>query len=306
MNFPFEYEYINAANAAANPSTMHAHNTGLARMYRRYLTQKAISTIEIEGQPETWENNYLMYGLFLWGHLAVIDVDRYGVIPQWCTLAGFNVYRQPTQALIANPVFRRSYRLRIGDECEIIKLTPDYGGIYDLISYYADLMAVTAETMGVNILNSKLSYVFAAKNKSSAESFKKLFDKVASGEPAAVIDKDLMLDDGSVSWQYFAQDLNKNYIAPDLLQTLRQIEQEFDTIIGIPNANTDKRERLIVDEVNANNAETTSRVGLWIQTINEDLEKVNEMFGLDLKARYAFETEVKEDDQIDAFDTGDL
>lgn len=306
MNFPFEYEYTNAYNAAANPSTMHAYNTGLARMFRRYLTQKAISTIIIDGQPETWENNYLMYGLFLLGHLAVIDVDRYGVIPQWCTLAGFNVYRQPTQALIANPVFRRSYRLRIGDECEIIKLSPDYGGIYDLISYYADLLAVTSETMGVNILNSKLSYVFAAKNKSSAESFKKLFDKVASGEPAAVIDKDLMMDDGSVSWQYFAQDLNKNYIAPDLLQTLRQIEQEFDTIIGIPNANTDKRERLIVDEVNANNAETTSRVGLWIQTINEDLEKVNKMFGLELKARYAFETEVVKDDQIDAFDTGDL
>lgn len=306
MNLPFEYEYTNAYNSAANPSTMHAYNTGLARMFRRYLTQKAISTIIIDGQPETWENNYLMYGLFLWGHLAVIDVDRYGVIPQWCTLAGFNVYRQPTQALIANPVFRRSYRLRIGDECEIIKLSPDFGGIYDLISYYADLLAITTETMGVNIMNSKLSYVFAAKNKSSAETFKKLFDKVASGEPAAVIDKDLMMDDGSVSWQYFAQDLNKNYIAPDLLQTLRQIEQEFDTIIGIPNANTDKRERLVVDEVNANNAETTSRVGLWIQTINEDLEKVNAMFGLSLKARYAFETEVKEDDQSDSFDTGDL
>lgn len=306
MNMPFEYEYTNAYNAAANPSTMHAYNTGLARMFRRYLTQKAISTIIIDGQPDTWENNYLMYGLFLWGHLAVIEVSRYGVIPQWCTLAGFNVYRQPTQALIANPVFRRSYRLHIGDECEIIKLSPDYGGIYDLISYYADLMAITTETMGVNILNSKLSYVFAAKNKSSAESFKKLFDKVASGEPAAVIDKDLMMDDGSVSWQYFAQDLNKNYIAPDLLQTLRQIEQEFDTIIGIPNANTDKRERLIVDEVNANNAETTSRVGLWIQTINEDLEKVNKMFGLNLKARYAFETEVVKDDQSDALDTGDL
>lgn len=299
MNMPFEYEYVNAANAAANPSTMHAHNTGLARMYRRYLTQKAISTIEIEGQPDTWENNYLMYGMFLWGHLAVIDVDRYGVIPQWCTLAGFNVYRQPTQALIANPVFKRSYRLAIGDECEIIKLTPDYGGIWDLISYYADLLAVTSETMGVNILNSKLSYVFAASNKATAEAHKKLFDKVASGEPATIVDKDLFDDQGNPTWLNFAQDLSNNYIAPDLLQTLRQIEQEFDTIIGIPNANTDKRERLITDEVNANNAETSSRVGLWVDTINEDLEKVNAMFGLQLRAKYAFEEKEVNDAEID-------
>lgn len=289
MSFPFEYEYVNAANSAANPSTMHAYNTGLARMYRRYLTQKAISTITIEGQPETWENNYLMYGLFLWGHLAVISVDRYGVIPQWCTLAGFNVYRQPTQALIANPVFKRSYRLTIGDDCEIIKLAPDFGGIWDLISYYADLLAVTSETMGVNILNSKLSYVFAGSSKSAAETFKKLFDRVASGEPATAVDKELFDDQGNPTWQYFAQNLKNNYIAPDLLQTLRQIEQEFDTIIGIPNANTDKRERLITDEVNANNAETVSRVGLWVDTINEDLKKVNTMFGLDLRARYTFE-----------------
>ena len=306
MNMPFDYEYTNAANAAVNPSTMHAYNTGLARMFRRYLTQKAISTIIIDGQPETWENNYLMYGLFLWGHIAVMETSRYGVIPQWCTLYGFNIYRQPTTALIANPVFKKSYRLAIGDECELIRLAPDYGGIYDLISYYADLLAITSETMGVNIQNSKLSYVFAASNKASAESFKKLFDKVASGEPAAVVDKDLLNDDGTPTWMYFSQDLQKNYIAPELLQSMRQIEQEFDTIIGIPNANTDKRERLITDEVNANNVETRSRIDLWLETINSDLEKVNKMFGLNLKARYAFEEEVVQDAQIDDERAGDL
>lgn len=305
-NIPFEYEYTNAYNSAINPSTMHAYNTGLARMFRRYLTQKAISVIDIEGQPESWADNYLKYGLFIWGHVAVMKTTRYGVIPQWCTLSGFGVYRQPVLALVANPVFKKSYKLRIGEECEIIRLTPDYGGIYDLISYYADLLAVTAETMGVNILNSKLSYVFAGANKNSAESFKKLFDKVASGEPAAVIDKELLNEDGTPTWMYFAQDLNKNYIAPDLLQSLRQIEQEFDTIIGIPNANTDKRERLITDEVNANNVETQSRIGLWVDTINEDLEKVNKMFGLDLKAKYAFEKEVNADAAIEAERARDL
>ena len=304
-NVPYEYDYINQANANFNPSTMHAYNTGLARMFRRYLLQKAVSVIEIDGIPESWEKNYLMYGLFCWGFIAFMQTSRYGVIPQWCTLAGYNVFRQPTFALIANPVFKKSYRLRIGEECEIARLAPDYGGVYDLVSYYADLMAITAETMGVNILDSKLSYVFAAPNKASAETFKKLFDKVASGEPAAVIDKGLFNEDGTPAWQYFAQDLRKNYIAPDLLQTLRQIEQEYDTIIGIPNANTDKRERLITDEVNANNIETASRVTLWLDTLNRDLDRVNAMFGTELHARYAFEMKGgSENDQIDALDPG--
>lgn len=286
---PFEFDYINAANSRVNPSTMHAANTGLSRLFSRYLWQKAISIIKFENLPSTWEENYLLYGLYFWGHVAVVQTLEYGAIPQWCTLYGYNIYYQPTRALIANPNFSRTYDLKIGFDTELIKLSPDYGGIYDLISYYADLLAIASEGMGVNILNSKLAYVFAASNKGSAESFKKLFDKIASGEPAAVIDKNLLNEDGSLSWTFFSQKIKENFIAPDLLQTMRQIEAEFDTVIGIPNANTDKRERLISDEVNANNIETQSRAALWLATIRKDLEKVNSMFGLDIRAELRFD-----------------
>lgn len=298
-NPPYDFDYINAANAAINPSTMHARNTGLVRFFERYLLQKAISRVTLE-IPEEWPTNYVKYVLFIRGFFAVIETDRFGVIPQQCTLAGWNLYRQPTRALVANPVFDRTYELRIGLNTEIVKLAPDYGGIFDLVSYYADLMALASESMGVNILNSKLAYVFAAKNKATAETFKKLFDRIASGEPAAVVDKDLMDDDGRILWEYFSQDLAKNFIAPQLMILLRQIEAEYDTRIGIPNANTDKRERLNVDEVNANNVETYSLLDQWVQTINEDMRKVNEMFGLDLSARInTTAEEVSDNEQSD-------
>lgn len=308
LAIPVEYDHINEANSRVNPSTMHASDTGLARFFRRYLMQKAVSVISFENLPKSWDETYLRYGLYFFGKVAVIDTDAYGPIPQWCTLYGYNMYYQPTRAIIASPAFPRSYDLAIGKETELIRLCPDYGGIYDLISYYADLLASTAETMGVNILNSKLSYVFIAGDKASAESQKKLFDKVASGQPAAVVDKKLFNEDGEPSWLYFAQRLKENFIAPDLLQTLRQIEAEFDTVIGIPNANTDKRERLITDEVNANNTETKSRVGLWLEMINEGLQRVNTMFGLNISAKLTYneEREVKEDDQIDSVNSGDV
>lgn len=310
LNIPAEYDYINAANSRVNPSDMHASNTGLSRLFMRYLWQKAISVLEFSGMPDTWEENYLLYGLYYWGHVAIVETSEFGPVPQWCTLYGYNIYYQPTRALVANPVFDRTYDLRIGSETELIKLSPDYGGIYDLVSYYADLLAIAAESMGVNMLNSKLSYVFAAANKASADSFKKLFDQVASGEPAAVIDKDLLNDDGTVTWQYFAQRIRENYIAPDVLQTMRQIEQEYDTIIGIPNANTDKRERLITDEVNANNVETQSRARLWLDTIRADLERVNNMFNLNISVDFRFKPvenkEVINNDPVETFNTGNV
>ena len=56
----------------------------------------------------------------------------------------------------------------------------------------------------------------------------------------------------------------------------------FDTEVGIPNANTDKRERLITDEVNANNFETKSKCALWLESLKQGCREANEMFGLNL------------------------
>lgn len=63
---------------------------------------------------------------------------------------------------------------------------------------------------------------------------------------------------------------------------MRKIEQMFATDIGIPNANTDKKERMIVDEVNSNNFETQSRCDMWLMSMQKEFEKANKMFGLNL------------------------
>ena len=63
--------------------------------------------------------------------------------------------------------------------------------------------------------------------------------------------------------------------------------------MGLNNANTDKRERLIVDEVNANNTEIRANVQHWITTINEGLRRANSLFDLNLSCtlRYFDEAE---------------
>ena len=62
----------------------------------------------------------------------------------------------------------------------------------------------------------------------------------------------------------------------------------FDTDIGIPNANTDKRERLVTDEVNANNIETQSKCAMWLEELQESIKATNDMFGLDLSVEWRF------------------
>ena len=289
MNLPISYEFENLYNAMRSPSTVHCRNTALVEFYTRYLLQKVISVFEFTGLPETWADNYFKYVLFGEGVIAVINTDRYGVICQNCGLSGYNVFYQPTTVLVANPLLPGLREFTVGENCQIIKLQPNYSGVMDLVTTYADLMALALETTGANLLNSKLSYVFFADNKTAAESFKKLYDKLASGEPMAVIDKNLLKEDGSVAWQMFTQNVGANYVTGELLNDMKTIEDQFNTIVGIPNANTQKRERMITDEVNANNVDTQSRVNLWLETMQKDIDKVNAMFGLNIAVKYRFD-----------------
>lgn len=291
MIIPSNYEFENLYNSMRSPSTVHCRNTALVEYYTKYLLEKAISVFKFEGLPEKWAVNYFQYVLFGYGYIAVINTDKYGVIPQLSGLTGYNVFYQPTIVTIANPLLDGLKTLEIGTQCEIIKLQPNYSGVMDIVTTYADLMALCLETAGINLLNSKMSYIFFSQNKASAETFKKMYDKVASGEPMAVIDKSLLDDEGNPAWTMFTQNVGQNYITDKILNDLQTIENQFNTEIGIPNANTQKRERMIVDEVNANNIDTNAKISLWLETMKHDIEKVNKMFGLNISVSHRFQNE---------------
>lgn len=282
INTPYFYDNVNAYNSIISPSTVHVKNTGLAQFFKRYLLQDAMTPFEWD-MPETWDRSYFLYVLYVIGFIGILNTDAYGVIPQHGTLSGFNVFYRPRDLIVTNPLFgAKTYTLTIGKDTTLIKLEPDYLGLYDIVDYYGDLMALAAETAGVNLLNSKLSYVFAADTKAAAESYKKMYDQVASGEPMAVLDKNLFDDMGNLKVQLFLQNVGQNFIADKLLDVLRTIRAMFLTEIGIPNANTQKKERLIKDEVNANNFETRSKCALWLDELQKSCRQASEMFGIRL------------------------
>lgn len=282
---PETYDYINIYNSQFSPSTIHVKNTDLQRFFRRYLFQKAISVFKWD-LPETWNRDYFLYVLYAWGYIGVVETNKYGVICQAGVPYGYDIYYQPTNLIITNPLLKGSLEPRIGKECTVFKLQPDWGGVNDLVNFYADMMALCAETSGVNLLNSHLSFIFPAKNKNQAESYKKLFDKVAGGEPGVVIDNSLFSEDGSQTWNPFQQNIGQNYIVDRVLADMNRIDNMFSQEIGIPSANTDKRERLITPEVNANNIETVTRCELWLDELKKSCERTRDMFGINVNVEW--------------------
>ena len=289
MNRTYDYDFINRYNAHIKPSTVHSQDNATSWYFRHYLIQKILSVFEFKGIPETWSADYFLYTLFVWGFVAVVETDKFGVIPQHCSLYGYDVFYRPTNVTIANPLLRGILQPQIGVDCELIKMQPDYGSCWDIVSYYADLLSLASESLAVNLVNSKLAYVFACDNKTIAESFKKMYDKLNEGNPAVFADSKLFDESGEPRWTTFQNNLKQNYVAGDMLDDMLKIDARFCTEIGIPNVNLAKASGVTDNEVEANNVDTKSKATLWLETIQEGLEKVNDMFGLSLSVKFRFE-----------------
>ena len=279
------YDYINLYNASRSPSTVHVKNSRLRNYFRKYLLQKAMSVFKWN-VPEEWDKDYFLYTLYCRGFISILYTDRYGVICQECAPGGYNLYYRPSYVIVTNPLIKNTLTLNIDSQCVLLKLQPDYSSIMDIVGFYADQLSLCAEALGMNLVNTKSATVFGAENKAQAEAYKKMYDNTSEGDPAVVIGKNLLNDDGTPNWFPFTQHIKESYVASDILSDMRKIEAMFDTEIGIPNANTDKRERLIADEVNANNVETVTRCELWMETIQKGIDKANAMFNLDMSVTW--------------------
>lgn len=283
---PFSYIDVNYSESMLTPSTVQISKSALACYFRKYLLEEAISLFDFT-LPEAWDRNFFLYTLYACGYSVIFKTDKFGVINQYCTLSGYNVYYQPTTAIVSNPLLQH-IEATIGKECALVKLQPNYSSVMDIVNLYANMLALCCETAQINLLNSHVSYVFAAGNRAAAETFKKLYDRIASGEPASVVDKSLVAEDGSLEVQMLEQNVGQNYIVSDILDNMRTIRRMFLSEIGIPNNIDEKKEREIVAETTRNSWETKCKAQLWFDTIKEGFDKANAMFpglGLEIKWR---------------------
>lgn len=282
--FPLNYEDINIAAGRYQPSMVKSFNNDVFWIWQRALFQRACSTL-ILTMPEEWkENKDLMYWcLFAYGYCGCGELPEIGKWFNPVTFSGYDFYYRPVRMLLANPYYKgKKNEFTIGKDAELIKLTPDYFGIWDVITYYAEKLAVLDVAINTAIINSKFAYIVGAKNKAAAEVLKKLFDKVNSGEPAVFFDKKLANDgiDKEEPWQFLLRDSLKNsYIVTDLLRDFQTVINDFDTEVGIPTLPYEKKERLVTSEAESKQIDATSRSIIWYDTLKDSFERVNKFLG---------------------------
>lgn len=309
---PFNYENINIAAGTHLPNTVKAYNNRTFLFWERALFQRACSTIMIT-MPEEWKKNrdLLYFCLFKYGFVCCGKDNDFGV-GKWfnpCTLSGFDFYYRPVKAIVSNPYIKdpegmqTSKDLIIGEDVEIIKLTPDYRGIWDIIFYYAEKLATCDVAINSAIINSKFAYMIGGKNKAANAVMQKMFDKINQGEPAVFFDAKLANDgmDKEEPWQFLDRKVKDSYIVTDLLRDFQTILNNFDTEVGIPTIPYEKKERMVTSEAESRQIDATSRSVIWFDTLKESFEIANKFmdFGSDgLKAELRYDL-IKEGGAID-------
>lgn len=305
---PFNYDQINLGQAYYTPSNVNVVNNASYALWQRALFQRASSNL-IFNLPEEWQGNvrdFFMYCLYRFGYIAVFKTAEHGTIFQPGTLNGYNIYYQPVDVTISNPGLPMVNRLTIGKDCELIKLTPDYKGIWDIISYYAEKLSTLDNALNMSLINSKFAFMLAAKNKNAAEALKLMLDKINEGQPAVVYSKDALMpndpDDKEEPYQLISavKDLKSNYITTDLLMDLQTILNNFDAEVGIPSVPYQKKERLVTAEAESRVLDSTSRSTIWKDCLESSIKKVNAMFGLDISVELRYNP----DEMVDSQDAG--
>ena len=294
---PLFYDKINVANGTYIPSSVKPYNNAAFSLWERALFQRACSTLIIK-MPKIWQANkdLLYYCLFAFGFVGCGELPELGKWFNPGTLNGFDFYYRPRRFILTNPYYSKSKELEIGSECEIIKLTPDYMGIWDVITYYAEKLAAIDVAINTAIINSKFAYIVGAKNKAAAGVLKKMFDLVNRGEPAVFFDQKLA-DDGLENkepWQaLFRDNLKSSYIVTDLLRDFQTIINDFDTEVGIPTIPYEKKERMVTDEAKSKEIDATSRSIVWYDTLRDSFDRANEFLNFDSSDRLSVELRYK-------------
>lgn len=221
------------------------------------------------GISEKWIERYL----FTDGRCVFFKDEEKGFMVCKCNGKGpVNNYDEPVSVRPYGTNYQGK-ELVNNKECVVIKNNDDEIPTTYTIQLYAHDLANISRTIDVNINGQKTPYMIKCTDKQQ-NSVKAAYNKVKDNEPVIYVDK--QMDTGA-----FEVIPTIAPIVFDKLQIQKhEIFNECMTFLGINNANMNKRERLVTNEVEANNEQIEMSAQVMLSTRQEACEKINELFGL--------------------------
>jgi hypothetical protein len=246
------------------------------------------------GIDEKWIERYL----FLEGKCMFFKDDAVGLMVSKFTDSGIlNFYDEPTEL---TPVATNyaSYKQETGGsirpyingkECVLIRNNDIMIPTRYTIRLYALRLAEIQRTIDINIEAQQTPTLITCTDKQRF-SLMQVYKKWKGHEP--VIYGDKSLDTNSMN--VLKTDAP---IVFDKLQLQKHaVWNEVCTFLGIDNANQDKRERLVTNEVEANNGQIELSASCMLKAREQACKQINELFGTNISVKLRNKEELEIDD----------
>ena len=205
-----------------------------------------------------------------------------------------NVYYMPTIYTIANPALNISKNLKIDEECVVIPNDTMYLGLLPLLTRYATAITETELSILMANINSRVFDLISASDDRTKASAEKFLQDVIDGKLGIIAENAFL--DGIRAQTYGTTGTN-------VLTNLIELEQYFKASwfneIGL-NANYNmKRESINAGESQLNNDALLPLVDDMLRCRQLGAERVNAMFGTDIRVSLASAWEDNQE-EIDA------
>lgn len=268
----------------------------LYNRYINYYSNLGMNRFRWYNLPQGMESRHIEKALFNKGQAIFFrnkEIEKgYDLLCLPCQPSNnLNVYGDPTEynAIGVN----QSFMCISADECVRIIDNDMLMPPLQHVSYYAYLMANTEMAINMNLDQQKFPLVIGATKKNEL-SLRNIYQKYTNFDPLLLVDEQLsnkLTGDGE---GFKAINTSVPYVIDKLGDFKKTCEYELLTFLGINNSNTDKKERLLKDEVNANNDFINMSIDLAYKNRLLACEKINEMFGLNVRVELVSDILYKE------------
>lgn len=191
-------------------------------------------------------------------------------------------YNEPTYVNINVPAFDLSQRLEIGKQCVVIYNDDMKTGLLDTISKHGTLMLENEITMLLSTYNARIQTLISAGTDQTINDAEKYLNQIIDGN-LGIIGENAFFNDLKT---HNAQSSAKQDMA-QLIQLQQFYKSDLYNELGLSSLNNMKKERMNIDEVNANNDNIYPYVDGMLRNRMEGIKMVNKLFNGNIEVDYS-------------------
>lgn len=251
----------------------------LNRITDSFLFQRfkmlAINQFKWNGLPETIPERYIENCLFEEGQILFFEdrLDGFFCLPMG-ECGGFDVYGEPLKYNATG--FNRAFRNIPRERAVRIENNKSRMPTRCAIEYFVQQLFEVVRTRDVNLRTLKAPFIVSCTD-DKLLTMKQLFNDIDKNNFVIYGDEAFGMNGAVQVLQTGVKSL-----LGELTDTYHDILNEALTYMGINNANTDKRERLITSEAESNNQFIDSCAEMFFESRRRAAEEINAKFGLNV------------------------